>query len=324
MNDPQRYVFNCHRLQIEASGPQDLLKALEDRFGEFPTEPSGKSDLQFEFRLVGSAEEHQVKRPAVPGRPFYQPEVGEATYFPSLDVCYLDYDQRVRVLCHPVSGHCEISMLEPESEQTWLASHPLFTLPLLEMLKRRGKFGLHAAGLAREGRSLLLPGTSGAGKSTLTIALLRSGFDFLGDDLALLESGERIEALAFPEQIDLTRNTAFFFPELAPLLNGEKRRGWPKYQLRAHDSYSSTVSWRTTPAAIVFPTLANTGKSVLVPLTSDEAFLELSASVFLTEKHSTQSHLGVLANLTQSVPVYRLLAGRDFDQTVSILGDLLL
>src|SRR5262245_3573357 len=60
-----------------------------------------------------------------------------------------------------------------EDGDLWTLSHPLFTLPLVEMLKRRGLYGLHAGGVCLHGRALLLPGTSGSGKTTLTLALAR-------------------------------------------------------------------------------------------------------------------------------------------------------
>jgi hypothetical protein len=315
--------IDFHGLGIEAWAPEYLLNALAERFAEFPSGRLRPHELRFEFHLVEVEEQHQVQRPTAPSRPFYQTEEGEAAYFPSVDVCYLDYGGRVKVLCDPILGNCKVSVLRPESEQAWLATHPMFTLPLLEMLKRRGKYGIHAAGFARDGRSVLLPGSSGAGKSTLTLALLRAGYDFLGDDLVLLEPGERIEALAFPEPIDLTRNSMSLFPELLPLLGAGKRTGWPKYQLRASDLFSATVTWRTTPVAIVFPRIANAVGSLLMPLASDEAFLELSGSVFLTEKQSTQRCLATLADLTKNVPAYRMLTGRDLDNAVSVLGDLL-
>jgi hypothetical protein len=220
-------------------------------------------------------------------------------------------------------GECVLSVLRPEADQLWLATHPLFTLPLLEMLKRRGKYGIHAAGVARNGRSLLLPGSSGAGKSTLTIALLRAGFDFLGDDITFLEDVDGPKALAFPEKIDLTDGTLSLFPELRCLGNQGKRPGWPKYQLRAGDFYPASIGWRTTPAAIVFPRVVDQDESLLLPLDRKQAFVDLSASVLLTDKESTRAHIRILSELANSVPTFRLLSGRDLDLSVSLLESLL-
>lgn len=57
----------------------------------------------------------------------------------------------------------------------------------------------HAAGLARGGRCLLLPGASGRGKSTLSAALAMTGFELMSDDTMVLteEDGLRIRAIPF-------------------------------------------------------------------------------------------------------------------------------
>src|SRR3712207_4309751 len=80
----------------------------------------------------------------------------------------------------------------------------VFTFSLLELLRHRGLFHLHAAGLTRDGRGILLAGNTGAGKSTLTVSLVRSGWDFLSDDAVLLRAhAGGVEALAIPDEFHL-------------------------------------------------------------------------------------------------------------------------
>jgi hypothetical protein len=159
---------------MEFCGSEEILQAAAVRFVDFPTGETGSTDIRFSLGSVESPAFYEIQRPEGSFRPFYQAAMGEALYFPVQDELYIDYGLRARVCCRPALGECVLSVLRPEADQLWLATHPLFTLPLLEMLKRRGKYGIHAAGVARNGRSLLLPGSSGAGKSTLTIALLRA------------------------------------------------------------------------------------------------------------------------------------------------------
>lgn len=189
--------------------------------------------------------------------------------------------------------------------------------------KARGKYAIHAAGVARNGRSLLLPGTSGAGKSTLTIALLCAGFDLLGDDLIFLGPDGGLKALGFPEKIKATHETLSLFAELHAVNGASRPQGWSKYLLRAKDFFSSGIAWRTVPAAIVFPTIANQQQSALSPLSTGETFIQLSSSVLLTDMESTRSHLNILAELSRTTPAYRLHTGRDFDRIGSLLGGLL-
>ena len=52
----------------------------------------------------------------------------------------------------------------------------------------RWVFALHAASLVKDGAGLLLCGEPGAGKSTLSLQLVDAGFQYAGDDVALIES----------------------------------------------------------------------------------------------------------------------------------------
>ena len=315
--------IDLHGLIMEISASEAVLNAVANRFADFPSGEMRSPDFRFVIQSIRSPALHEIQRPNGPSRAFYQTNIGDALYFPKEDVGYIEYGPGARVWFRPASGECRISILQPESDQQlWLATHPLFTIPLQEMLKRRGTYGIHAAGLARNGRSLLLQGTSGSGKSTLTIALLKSGFDWLSDDLVLLDPSDGLHTLAFPEKIKATQETLSMFAEL-DAAHGTKLQGWPKYQLRAQDFFTSSIVWRSVPAVLVFPVIANRDESSLSPLTGDEAFLLLSSSVLLTETQSTRSHIGALAELAKTVPAYRLHTGRDFDQVASLLGALL-
>ena len=316
--------IDLHGLLMDVCASEEILKAVGNRFADFPGGQARSPDIQFFIESVESPDKHRIHRPDGPSRPFYQTEIGDAVYFPKDDVGYIDYGPRARAWFRPASGECRISILRPEADQQlWLATHPLFNISLQEMLKRRGKYAIHAAGVARNGRSLLLPGTSGAGKSTLTIALLCAGFDLLGDDLIFLGPDGGLKALGFPEKIKATHETLSLFAELHAVNGASRPQGWPKYLLRAKDFFSSGIAWRTVPAAIVFPTIANQQQSALSPLSTGETFIQLSSSVLLTDMESTRSHLNILAELSRTTPAYRLHTGRDFDRIGSLLGGLL-
>lgn len=311
---PER-TYDLHGVRLAVSA----IPAVHARLAGLspPLDDAAPPDLRFE--LVEGAGDHPFGRPAR-ARPVYDPPDGEVAYSDADDVLYLEAGPRLRVLCEPGAGRARVSALGIEEGDLWLLSHPLFTIPLAEMLKRRGLFSLHAGAVSLGGRALVLPGTSGAGKSTLTLALARAGFGFLGDDtLFLTRKGPRL--LAFPDEFDLTDETVSFFPELARLFDAA--HPWKKRQLRAEEAYGAPVVWEAEPGLLVFPHVSGVRESVLTPIGRDEALLELAPNVLLTEPVSSQAHLDVLAELVERSDCYRLATGSDLGGAVQLLRELM-
>jgi hypothetical protein len=280
-----------------------------------PSNGECEETIFFEFESVSSTKGHHFGKPPGRAKPFYQLESGDASYFEAEDQLYLCYDDRVRVLCNPRSGSASFSVLEPEIDNLWIASHLLFTICLIEILKRRGLYSLHAGGFSANGKCLLISGTSGAGKSTLTVASLRANFDYMSDDMVFLtDRPDGFRVLAFPEELDVSDQTAGFFPELSFLLRTPKRSGWRKRQIHPIQVYGAKVAPEARPAAVVIPRIAGAETSVVTRMEPDEALLEMVPNVLLTEANSCRAHLDALSELVKSTPCYRLETGRDFDR----------
>jgi len=278
----------------------------------------------FEFESVSDGEAHCLEKPRGHSRPFYELPGGEASYFQDTDQLYLGCGDRVRAICHPGAGSAFFSVIESEAENLWLASHLLFTISLIEILKRRGCYSLHAAGFGANGRGILIPGMSRAGKSTLAIALLRAKFDYLSDDMLFLSRrDDGLRVLAFPEELDVTDETLGFFPELSFVSRSPKVRGWPKRQVHPEEVFGVKASHEAFPAAVVLPRIANTEASILTRIHPDEALLEIAPNVLLTDEPSCRAHLHALAELVRLTPCYRLETGRDFDRLPILFRELL-
>jgi hypothetical protein len=316
------YELHGIRLAVSFDRPA-LAAALDARLRQFTAGEEREPDLIFQFFCVPDDGPHRITRPAGRGRRISEPKAGEIVYFDESDQIYLDSGDRVRLLCEPGRGRTSASIRESEAENLWFISHPLFTLPLIESLKRRGRFSVHAAGLGREGRVLLLPGDSGSGKSTLTVALVRAGFGFLSDDTVFLARGpEGLRVLAFPDEIDVTDETAGFFPELRHLPALPGAGGWTKRQVWPERVWGAEIVGDGPPAVLVFPRIAHKDQSTVTPLDRGEALLELASNVFLTEPRSSQEHLDVLAELVRERGCYRLETGRDLERVPELLREL--
>ena len=316
MSKSQRMqTYGFHGLNLRVSSSAAIATCLNARFQMLPSNGDCAETIFFDFESVSDAKGHRFGKPPGRAKPFYQLEGGDASYFEAEDQLYLCYGDRVRVLCNPGSGSAYFSVLEPEVDNLWLASHLLFTICLVEILKRRGLYSLHAGGFSADGKCVLISGTSGAGKSTLTVASLRANFDYMSDDMVfLIGRPDGCRVLAFPEEVDVSDQSAGFFPELSFLLRSPKRRGWRKRQIHPIQVYGAKVATEARPAAVVIPRIAETETSVVTRMDPDEALLEMVPNVLLTEASSCRAHLDALRELVTSTPCYRLETGRDFDR----------
>ncbi len=321
------YNFHGVDLVIGCEQPQ-VLEALHTHLRHFPTGELSDTALRFTFDMVADSTHHVVARPVERLRSVYDPPVGEVVYAAATDQLYISYGEDARVLCDVRQERVQVSYTEAAQDNLWLLTCPLLTIPLMELLKRRQRYSLHAAGVCIDGAGVVMPGTSGAGKTTLTLALLRGGWDMLSDDMLFLTDGgahapDDIHALAFPDAIDITEATARFFSELQAWARQPTERGWMKHQLRFEAVYGCRFAWSCEPSVLVFPSVAEEGTSRLIPISQDEALFELAPNVLLTEAVSSQRHLDHLAALARTCQCYRMAVGRDFDVIPDMLRGLL-
>jgi hypothetical protein len=323
-SDGRMRLYDFHGLRLGCFANDAINAALDARLGRFAQASPGPCDVRFDYRCMGAEEAHGVPAPAADARPVYESAMGKVLYSDRNDRMFISSVWPIRASCDPGRGETTISILGGVDEHTWALSHPLMTIPLIEKLKRRGRFSVHAAGVALGHNGLIIPGSSGSGKSTLALALARAGLGFLSDDMLFLDrTGGTLTALAFPEAFDLTDDTLRLFPDLVDLLKVEKQPGWPKHQLRVEERFGSEIVWQCRPVALVFPRIAGSGRSTLVPMDRGEALLEILPNILLTEAASSQQHLETLAQLVSSCACYRLETGTDFSELAARLRGLL-
>jgi hypothetical protein len=198
---------------------------------------------------------------------------------------------------------------------------------LLKLLRPRGIYSLHAAGLAnRDGGGLLLVGASGNGKSTLAIGLIRQGWRYLSDDAVLLRHGSQgVEALACRRSfyVDARRSADYSdlsLGEEAPDSNGGRRR-----KVGINESYPEQYVPRCLPRVLIFPRIKRQDQSTLKPIDSVHALglLLAQSAPQLFDRGTMARHLELLKKLLQQTETYELDAGTDLYREPAKLADLI-
>jgi hypothetical protein len=322
--DRQARSYCVHGINIQVCCSSAMAQCLDARFRFFPATGNSLEKIYLDFQVASPAGEHAVERPQGNSRPFYEMPKGEASYFAEADELYISFGEGVRALYQPRSSRVVVSAVESDPRNVFMASHLILTIILVEMLRRRDSYSLHAAAFSKNGRAILIPGTSGIGKSTLSVALLRAKFDYLTDDMVFLaQSAEGLMARGLAEDIDVSEQTIRFFPELDFLIRSPKTDGFTKRQLRAEEVYGTRTVMEARPAVIVLPHISGKLESGITQIDGDEAFREIVPNVLLTEQGVSQRHLAILAELVKQADCYRLETGQDFDRIPVLLRQLL-
>ena len=313
---PLEYDLHGVRLAVEAPGGA-VSDAIDARLARYRATTTAAADVAV---TIGS---EPVERPAGDGRIVYPWDPGEVSWFDEAGVLYITVGEDVRLAAAPAAGHVTVWATDAALRDAWLFARPLLTLPLVEMLKWKGLFSVHAAGAASDGAAVVLSGPTGSGKSTLALALARHGLDFMADDMlfATRRDGD-LRLHAFAEEVDLSTTSAAWFDELTGFTRAPPP-GWPKHRIHVDEAFGAAIAASARPAALVFPAIAPSGETELEPLSPAEALVELGPNVLLTDVEMAQRHLDVLGELARSAPAYRLAVGRDLRHAAGVVEGLL-
>lgn len=207
------------------------------------------------------------------------------------------------------------------AEAAWLASRGLLTFGLLELLRRRRLFTLHAASVERDGRAVVIAGASGAGKSTLALALSTRGFSFMGDDLVLIDERDGDLTLgALCEELDVTPWTASLIPQLAGAATPEPN--WLKTRVLPEEVFASTAR-DARPGLILFPRRDHAHATPGArPVGHEEAATRLAPDILLTDRRCVGDHLAAIARMVEASRVYDVYVTPDLDAVVRVVESL--
>lgn len=244
------------------------------------------------------------------------PPAGTREFAPTADCRVLRGADRV-FLRFPQT-RCELDLAGGQA-RVWLSedwwNQPLKTqqdpwvLSLAWLLRERGIYALHASCVARDGQGLLIAGRSGSGKSSTALSLIHRGWDWLADDVVLLEPGA-------PARLHCLAQGFSFHPGLAdrlPWLHGEVLG--PKRFADIQTILPGCRLETCVAAGLLFPRVIDGQISRIERLSPAEALMALLHAVggILAggPPEQSQAQLAALRDLIPGVPACRLHAAWD-------------
>jgi hypothetical protein len=168
---------------------------------------------------------------------------------------------------HPPSAQGDVSLSPSFFAKPSVLQRNFWAFALIKLLRSLSIFSLHAAGVTRHGRGVLIVGSPGSGKSTLAIGLVRLGWKYLSDDALLLrDNADQLEALAFRKSFYVDTDAASDYTEIP--LGGEvpDSHGGMKRRLNIEEVYPAQHEQRCDPRVLLFSRIVSDLPSLLVPV----------------------------------------------------------
>jgi hypothetical protein len=215
---------------------------------------------------------------------------------------------------HPLPAQGDVFLSPSFFAKPFILQRSFWAFALVKLLRSLSIFSLHAAGVTRHGRGVLIVGSPGSGKSTLAIGLVRLGWKYLSDDALLLRAhSDRIEALAFRKSFYVNTDAALDYAEFPLGDEVPDSYGGTKRRLNIEEVYPAQHEQRCDPRVLLFSRIVSDSPSYLVPIDRVIALRNLlkQCSPQLFDQRTMGEHLRVLGRLVRQTTSYELSAGLD-------------
>ncbi|MCL4474398.1 MAG: hypothetical protein M1455_10780 [Actinobacteria bacterium] len=309
---PNSATYSVHGVITKVYADDHLLAlAVQDFLRSFRGQPGSAADI--EFYLLTREPGFELETGGQKGNSELLYDWNVLRYSREGRIRYQEVPGAGSIVADPDAGLAVAFVDSDMAACSWSIAHVIFFPMWAQLLKTRGVFPIHAAGLQRNGKGILFPGRSGCGKSTMSLHLLRNGYKLLGDDTVFVRKSEKgAEMLFFPEEVDVCSETVDLFPRLALARNMTEDRWQPKARVNLNEVGPDAVVESSDTHLIVFPVISADGETRYERIGPTEALAELILYAFLfMDPQTSKENFALLASLVQTTSCFRLHMGLD-------------
>lgn len=193
---------------------------------------------------------------------------------------------------------------------------------LAPCLRRYGYFLVHAFGVGKDGRCLLLVGPSGSGKTTTGLSLVLAGWELLANDILLIEARpDGIYALPTPGGLSIREETLALLPECRSLVI-DTPCVQRKYELTNQQVLNGRRPDSRRVSAIYFCQVEEREEAEIRPLSQAVALARLmEQSIDRWDEAALEAHMTILQKLSQQAVNYTLHLGRNAQRLPHLLAE---
>lgn len=171
---------------------------------------------------------------------------------------------------------------------------------------------VHAGAVAKEEKGVLITGPSGSGKSTSCLALLRSGYQYLGDDYVWVELGARPGVHTLYQTAKIAPdNLEERFPDWMPYVVNKELLEQQKAIFYIREQWHHSFIAHAALKAVLLPGITHRERSVFERIKPAQALLAMAP----TTLHHLPHHRGIayqkLKEISAALPCFRWHLGTD-------------
>ncbi len=205
---------------------------------------------------------------------------------------------------------------------SWERAHP-FLASFQAMLTGTDWLGVHAAGISRGGRGLLITGPGKAGKTSLSLAAAQAGWGFAGDDYVLVNTA-RPETAPLYATARLRTDMAGHFPQLRAMAEREMSNDLDdlRHELLLPEGDAGIAIGGAPLAAILLLERGGAPAPTFSPVSRTRVLASMIANTTTATPGYDAARMDKLSCLLAAVPPQRFDPGPDFPDALAALAAL--
>jgi hypothetical protein len=181
-------------------------------------------------------------------------------------------------------------------------------------LEDNGVQFVHSGLIEHNGSGVLFVGNGGAGKSTSSIACLRAGMGYLGDDfLGLGVAAGHFVGHGLYASCLLNVHHIQRFPDLRPLGHAPNHAFEDKFVLYLKDAFPRSLKQRATVDALVLPRVVDREMTYFRPATRMAALKAIAPTSVMYLPRPNRGAFERLTRLVEKTPCFWLELGRNIE-----------
>ena len=231
---------------------------------------------------------------------------------------HLYYDGTLSALCQ---NRGYFAVRDTAELPYWVSGSPLRVI-LSIWLRERGMQFTHAAAIGNRKKALLLAGKGGSGKSTTTLACLRDGLHYISEDYCVLAPNHNAPyVLSIYQSAKWQKHTRELFPYYENFITNLHEANADKALAFYRDFFPEQLS--APLGGIVSLSVGTESKPQLVRTDSHTVLARLMMSTLAQLPLYHPRTMLLLEELTNQLPGYHLVLGRDIQANCKIIRELL-